>query len=353
MKMNKLIAVCLITAAAGVVIAGAGVHLGGKVYGISFGKNGIVVNSNKGAGDDQEYIKESRELEAFDKLDMEIDFADIQIEESDHFGIEYCVNESRPISLKAEGKNLVITQAKQGGGNFIFFSLGGITLSDSAQNEYVTLYVPKGEKYQELSIANEFGDILLPDIQADKLTVKSSFGDIKTGMLEAVITDITMESGDFKAEGIKGDSLKLVNSFGKVSIENAGLTGPLTAKVESGDVELERIEAGSLDVSASFGKVSGDTISAEKMVFVLGSGDCIIGEVSGTDVTVQNNFGDIDLGLREGIEAYSTEAETEFGSIDVNKEDMGSKYKDKNSSSGRSLILNCESGDIKLYDTAR
>lgn len=314
MKMNKLVTVCLIVAALGILIGGIGYACGGRVYGLSLGGQGIIVNSNHGApeGEDMQYIEENKELEAFQNLNLDASFTNVQIRESDHFGIEYHVRGNRPVTTEIDGDTMTITQGRSNGAHssFTLLSMGEVSFKDFGE-EYIIVYVPKGQELGDVSIEIESGDISIDAIQATQLTIK--------------------------------------DSFGNVELNEANVTNGII-KIESGDVKFETMEAGEMQIENSFGGIDGGQMTVGTLKLELESGDCEIADLSAENAEVNAAFGSIEFGLRESVEAYSADIDMEFGSVDVNGEDMGTKYKNTSSEGEHELVIQCESGDVSLYD---
>ncbi len=316
MKLNKFVTVCLIVAAAGILIGGIGFLCGGRVYGVSLNKGGIIVNSNHsvdGSGK-IEYVDVDKEVDAFSNLDMDISFADAKLVESDHFGIKYHLKRDCTVIDEINGDTFSVEQKQPRGinNNYSFFSFGmSSSTGMNNEQEYIIVYVPEGTKFGKVSIKNEMGDITLDALQTDDLIIADEFGTVET-------KDIQAKTADFD--------------------------------IDSGDVAIKSIVAENLDIKNRFGNIEGKKVTAESMECELDSGDCNIEDLSGNKVKITSRFGSIDLGLRETVEAYSITAEAKFGEIQVNDEDMGNKYNNSASESGNSLTLNNESGDIDLYD---
>ncbi|MDO5575171.1 MAG: DUF4097 family beta strand repeat-containing protein [bacterium] len=387
MKLNKFVMVCLIVAATGAVIGGIGFLLGGRVYGLSLGGKGVVVSSNGGnIGSDIEYVKENKNLEAFKSLDLDVAFSDIQIKEADHFGIEYCVRKDCPVTEELQGDTMVIKQNRPKG-MIASFSVSGISYGNLAK-EYITISVPKGEKFSTIKLHNESGDITLGDLVADELTIEDAFGSIEAqklaagttdfilesgdvtvdemqtahmtikdsfgkaaiGKLETTDADFKFESGDIKIDEIKAEQLTVKNTFGQVLLGDADVANKVSINVESGDIEFDQLTSDDVELYTTFGYVDGKKATVGNILMDLESGDCSIDDILADTVDVKDKFGAVKLGLREGAETYSIDAKTTFGSVTVNGEDMGEKYRDKSSDSKKQLVLNCESGDIELSD---
>ncbi len=356
MKMNKFVTVCLIAAAAGLVIGGIGLLCGGRVYGLSFGRNGVAVNSNHNGSVSQEYqyIRENKDLEAFRSLEVDIDFADIEIRESDHFGIEYCIRENCDLIQKMQGDTMTITQKKPiGTSEFNFFSVGSVTIKGLSENEHVKIYVPKGENFDTISIKNDSGDITLDDLIAEKLTIQDSFGNITAKKLNVKEAGIQVESGDITINEVEAEQFTVEDSFGMVNVRNAVVVERIVASVESGDIEFENMDANDIQLDTSFGNIEGGTLTADTLALEVESGDCEIKDLSGGTAEVNLQFGNVDMGLRETVDAYSVKVNSEFGAIEVNGEDMGTKYKNIAQDGKYNMKLSVESGDIRLYDAGK
>lgn len=309
MKRNKLVSVCLIAIAAGFVIAGAGFLFGGRVYGLSLGRRGVIVNSNQNIKS-MNYIEEEKELESFRNLDVELGFADFEIQKSDHFGIKYRLQEDRLVTSTSDGDTLVLKQ-KDSGFNVTLFSMGSAGM-DSDGNEYVVIYVPE-EALGTISISNDAGNISIDTITAENLLVNDSFGNLEIGTADVEKCDFDLDSGDINIENLNGNTCTIQTSFGSTKIEKAVLKGRLECDADSGDLTIGSLSADSVDAASKFGS--------------------------------------IELGLKETVDAYAIDADTDFGTIEVNGTEMGSTCQTSSAAgSERRLILSADSGDISLRD---
>ncbi len=382
---NKLVLTCLIVAIIGIALAGIGTLFGGRVYGFNVGK-GVHVNSNLNLGSEYKYIEENKELEAFKNLDMNMNFVDVRVEEADSFSIEYRVREDRAIETRVDGDTLVISQ-KNPHGNITLLSFGNVNVQNTSESEYLILNIPEGEKFGSFSITNDCGDIDLPSLQADTLTINDSFGNLDVDTLQAAETDLSLESGDINVKRVQTDSLlikdsfgnvsigssdaanstisiesgdvkldemkgkeaEIITSFGKVAVGDAAISDRITCKVESGDIEFETLETKEATFKSSFGKVTGNCLNAESVFVEIESGNFIVDDLTASTVDGSTSFGGMELGLRESVDDYSINAQTEFGEVKVNGEEQGEHYNAKQAS-GHTLSLKTESGDIVLFD---
>lgn len=313
MKKNKFVSVSFIVLAIGILFIGIGVCLGGRVYGFALGSSGLIVNSNLPAGTGTaNYIEENMELEPFESLEINTDSLEVHVQESDFYGIEYCVLGNRKLEMKLVENKLVIEQKKPTDATFIF-SFGSINFNPiSSDYEYLILYVPKGTQFESIEIKNRLGDISIDQLHAAHFSLNGNFSNVSINNLNTADGYIDMKSGNIKIGMLTGESFKIENNFGDIIVDK---------------MACENIE---IDVEC---------------------GDCQIQNMSGENVSVSTQFSNIELGLCEGVDSYNINATTQLGDIFVNDDEIGTSFKNVLDSINRNLIINCKSGDLSLYDT--
>ncbi len=381
MKKNRFIIICLVIAAIGIGIASIGFLLGGRVYGFSLGKNGVMVNEGI---DNTKYIHEKKDLESFKSLDLKAGFADVTIVESDYFGIEYNVRQDCPITETRSGDKLIIEQKHQQGS----ITLLSFATIHSAKNpgSYINIYVPAGTEFEsvvfnvesgdikfgtlkaeQIDLNDSFGDVdvdqiegkttnvvmesgslFVTEINTDSFTCENHFGDIEIGTLNAKKNEITLKSGNVTMDKVNGQDMTMNDSFGDVKISDMTLTGKYISDMDSGMTELGKVIANSMDIIASFGDVKGDDITTDNLNFKIDSGDCTVKCLSGKNIKIDDAFGSVELGMKDDADSYYTKAETKFGTVSVNEEEMGTKYVNKAASTEKVLEVFCDSGDVSI-----
>lgn len=346
---NKGLMICLIVLAVGVLFSGVGLAMGGVVYGISFGRNGLVVHSNVSPATDadgQKVLHESKEVDAFENLNMNISYADIVIVESDHYGVEYQTQNSLPVTIQSEGNTLKVTQGK-GFQGLTFFSIG--TAGRWGQKaDYVTVYVPKDTKLDSVIIEEDSGDIDISDIQAEKVTLDNDYGDVKATNLAGKEVYFDMESGDLTIKNAEGDSCKIYSSYGSVSIDESNFQNELVYDMDSGDMRLDTVTAKLIHGDSSYGDFDAKSLTIEEAKLAASSGDMDFKDLSCKKTTIKSAYGSVKIELREEVSGYNTDLETDYGDIEVDGSKEGDKYKRADSNLQNELIIRCDSGDIKV-----
>jgi DUF4097 and DUF4098 domain-containing protein YvlB len=123
--------------------------------------------------------------------------------------------------------------------------------------------------------------------------------------------DITVERAAGKAE--------IVTGTGAVRI--GGVDGTAAVKNSNGDTWVGEI-SGAARVSAANGSISVDRVH-EGIVAKTAKGDVRIGEVAQGAVVAQTAFGQIDVGVLDGVAAW-LDLETKFGNVHNDLDDAES-----------------------------
>lgn len=352
MKKNKLVSICFIVMAIGILLIGIGACLGGRVYGFALGDSGLIVNSNlPGEAGNEGFIEEKRELEPYDSLEMAVDFLEVRVQEADFYGIEYHVRKERGLEIHTDGNKLILNQTHPVNVH-LFFSVGRITPDNNLHvNEYLILYVPRGTQFESIEVNNNSGDITLNQMHANHFSLIGEFGDVTIDELDTADGFIDVQSGDIMIGMLKGESCKIKNEFGNVALDNIALADNFVCNVENGDIMIEDMLAKNSQISTTFGHFIVGKMTCDEFEIEVKSGDCQIQDMSGKNVSISTEFGDVNLGLCEDVEAYNINATTAFGDILVNDDEMGTIYKNGANNKNRILTISCESGNLSLYDT--
>lgn len=389
---NKFVIVCAGMIGVGVLLSGAGYLMGGRVWGIGFGTAGIRVNSPNLMHEGENvitYVEETENLEEFDSMDIAMEYGNVAIIPSDHYGIEYCVDSRYDFTPEVVNGCLTAkeTDIERHYDEWVFWGIGssGVLLG-SQKDEYIKVYVPKEAEFTSVKVYTDYGEVECSGIKADNLELNTDFGDMSlsdmqgteaallagSGKLEltgfagetlvirnefgdvdmenvesAKSVNVTMESGRLKAEIMQTGALTVVQEFGDVILENVTVSGESNIKSESGGVTLEKYETDSLIVNCDFGDVDGKEVAATTGNLTLESGACEIDWTKIERLTVESEFGDVKLTLPELTEDYNLELETDFGDVRVDRADEGAHYHASVAGTD-SVAVHCESGSIRI-----
>ncbi|MCL2671609.1 MAG: DUF4097 domain-containing protein [Clostridiales bacterium] len=315
-------------------------------------------------------------LDAFQSIDIDAEFADIEFIEADAYGIDIRYFDS-DVTWSAEDGNLKI--------NFRAQKRYHINLSFSNTNSYIKVYLPANAQLGKVSVQADSGDIKLGSFQAEDVRIQNSFGEMRIYSITCSALQINLNSGDFSGknltvageldykikfgassfETVKAKSLRIDSNSGDLAVDgciadmidvknNFGVSKyeTVTAKTlaidsNSGDISINACRLESLSINQKFGEITATNLVSSKTKIDANSADIrLSGDFSGrTDIT--NAFGSVKFTTSLAKEAYTYDLYTEFGDVTVD----GSKGRNSvhgGNSTEHFLYITNTSGDIRV-----
>lgn len=357
-KNKKFLMICAILAGMGFALAGAGIAMGGIVHGFQINAEGIRVyapqlekNSKNGKTRTFESAEES--LEAFDCIEIDAEYADIRVEQSDSSAYTLAYNLSNDERLQKEVKDgkLILKQKeepsyKNGFINMSWFFIGDFM--DDGEKEYVTVGLPQDAVLKEVQLDTESGDIVCDNIQADSLQIKAEYGDVSLSDAKAQKMEMSLESGKLQMEQVQGDLCSIQAEYGNVYLDQVFVSGDMTLQIESGNLRLQDTYMQQLYLKSEYGNVDGQRAEFAGIRMELDSGDCQMQNVLFDNCTIRSVYGDVEMELKKDLTDYAYELETEYGTVKVDGHKMGESYVSIGKESDDLIDIRCESGDIRI-----
>lgn len=314
MKNRKIwITASLICVISGILILGAGRLLGGRP-GFYIDASGI--HSSYEAAHGRAVQEKGRELEPFERMEIDVDYADIEISLSDRFAVEYYL-EGRQKEPVCQVKNGTFTFKEDA--HVFLMSFGFFTDTISTEGHepkyYVKIKIPEDAKLSGAVLHTESGDITADFLKAGRLEIDNEYGDISLNGFEGEKLEIEMESGNLEIGTLKAESSEIDNEYGELMVS---------------------------DIKGSRLKASQD------------SGNCYLGSAAVSDLEIENEYGSVEVAAAGGVEAYDLDLYTEYGSVRAgNKNIVQDDYSDEvhyiAKGDGRKKIkIHCESGNIEV-----
>lgn len=356
MKNNKKFLIgCAILTIAGIVLSVAGTAMGGIVYNVRLGADGLHVTAPALQDNLKEktgYYEKKETLDAFQSVEIALEYADVRVEESetDEYQINYSLPKAQEIEYGVSNGKLVLKSKQKGMfafGDISFFSIG-YEPEQMRNTPQAIISVPKGARLTDVNVETESGNVDCQDIQADHLTLMTDYGDIKLRNVQFDKTQIGLESGSLYMEQVQGTSGKLTNEYGNIAITNAIFKEDMDVKLESGDVSYQNVSMRDLILESSYGKVAGEQIKLRGVQAKLESCSCTWKEIKLDQCEIEAEYGDVDLVLTNPLSEYEYDLKTEYGDITIGDEKMGEKYRSIEHDKSGNIIIRCESGDIDV-----
>ncbi len=309
--------VCIIL---GMIVLATGRAMGG-VPGFYINNSGIHYAGEAVSASSVDPVRDSRELKPFDRMEIAIDYADVEVVASDRFAIDYYVSDE-PVCEVRNGK-LIFKEAdrKPGSFQFTFFNIGffsenlGVAVDETRY--YVRIELPADKKLTEASIDIDSGFLDISALQADTLNIVNEYGDVSLDQYDGKKLDLYIDSGSLFIGSLNAAQAKLENEYGDVEISKA---------------------------------------SGERLTINMDSCNCQIGQMDYSDVTITDEYGDVSLGLPGKITDYGMDLYTEYGDIRIENERLGYGSDDELTyriagNGQKKISVSCDTGNIEVYST--
>ncbi len=347
---GRFLAVCAALAAAGLILTIAGIAMGGLVTGIQLNGDGFHVSAPLLYKKSSPYIEKEEELEPFDSIEANVDYADIQIVYSGEiYAASYFIENGTEFQCTVEDGKLTVGQ-KRSPTLFTWFSFGNTNIS-SAKNYYITIYVPLDTKLKTVDIQTSSGNLECSGLQAEVLHAASDYGDVRLDSVQAQELEADVESGSLTLAQVDSSTCSIQNSYGNVTLEDVSINKNAAFTLESGDMQLQNVFVNNFALNSSYGNVTGETVQFQNVTAVMESGDCDIEDASLLGHwDMKASYGDVKLKLASLLADYNYFLKTEYGEISMNGEDVGDTFHTllQDTDKKKSIEIDSESGNIEI-----
>ena len=318
LKKTLLISTGLL--AAGGICIGIGIAMGGSPV-FYLDNEGIHLKETTACPEMVQDYAGQKQLAAFEKIEVDLKYGEFSLEEGDSYSVEYLLAGDReePVCQVENGKLIVKERDswKTQEGNRWYFRLWGEEGERRQDAPYVKITVPKGARLKEISIDAPWDIDLAANLSAEKLSVKTSYGEIKMEDWNGIDLSIYDEDGDIKTGNLTGNKVEITGLYGDLNI----------GCIESTQASLEA-ENGSVTVFAG---------------------------TQGT-LDVKNSYGDTNIYEMQKADAYGYDLRTEYGEIHFSGYEMmenenGDAAEYRKQAPGSAVIrVSAENGDIKIRE---
>lgn len=337
MKSKKIIGLGAVLCAAGVILTGAGLAMGGKL-GIYMDRNGIHSMSEAVEEEKEPYVMKKTKLEELHDLSLKTDFAEICLIPSDDFYLEYRVKgNSKEPTVKTENGKLVFEEnlysGNMGDAKVYFFSVNIPAFQgEKTMDYYVKLYYPEDTVFNTVELESEDENIEAGNLTADTLKIHNAYGDTEVRNLKGNQLDVTVNDGDFTADDIKAEKFSVTNAYGDVKLGDFnGGSGEIT--LNDGKFKINTLEAKKLTLRNSYGDIEAAEISGGSGEITLNDGDFEADAVNLETLELENAYGAVKIGTLGGTEGVITLKDGSFTADAI---------------SMKKVELSDDSGDIRI-----
>lgn len=298
MKSKTILKASLIAIVIGCVFTGVGYAINGE---ISFDKTNKKEHTRT---KNIKMVNESKELEAFENIDMQVEINNVEIIPSDKYKIELRYNEDYgKINYKIEKNTLTINQENRKR-NF------GYDLGFNENNKfYMKIYVPKNVEFDKVDIVSNVANIKLEELYINKLNLSCDVGNTEINKCKINESNLSTDTGTMELKEIEASKIEAYGNLGNISIHDSTILDSLKADNDLGNIEVS-------------GKIYGE-------IYI------------GTDL------GNIELDINEDKSKYNYSVNCDLGGVEIDGK-IQSKDLEVDNNSKNNINLGCNSGNIEL-----
>lgn len=181
------------------------------------------------------YIDVNTALEAFDRIDVEVDMMDVEIRTGKEYKIELHYNSACKMDYAVNNKVLKCIQKNN-------------EQLKNSKNK-MTIYVPEGTTVNDIVINSGMGRNRLTNIAATDVTVSSGMGDMDA--IDVKLGEIKAElgMGNIDIEGSIAGNIDLDDGMGNMKLDLTGKRTDYNYDLDSGlgKIEVDGVKAGNIE----------------------------------------------------------------------------------------------------------
>lgn len=299
---------------------------------------------------------EKTKLEEFSEISIALSYCNLSILPSDGYYLEYRMDGTceKPQYDVSEGRFRFqegATQVKYRSGIHLFFN--PTVFSYNHEPYYVTLYVPKEQYFNRLTLSDESGNIEISDMPAEHAEITVSYGNLEMDSFSGKKLSLQAESGNIDLGTVSCDTLDISDEYGNISADSFQITKQADITLSSGNLELSVLNSKQFTLSNMYGNCTIDEITANDSNISMESGSLALRQASLGNTEIRNSYGDITLSLANDVSDYNYDLNAEYGTIrldgkKIESNEDGEVSYQKNNGKKADIRITCESGNIEI-----
>lgn len=362
LKYGVIASLCFM--AAGLVFLGIGLLSGGTIsYVLDLEEHKVITRDSEEA----KYVEKTLDVDAFSKLQLNANTADVKIQRGEKYQVSYCMQEADAPSVEVKDQKLMINGKDYGSFrmNIRFEFFQWELPFDESKKDSIIVTIPENAEISEAGIKVEAGEIQLENVKFETADIHADYGDIEISDFISNHAEISENSGDITLKNVQMKESNITNEYGKITVEKgSGEKAVLT--LNSGNCSINDMELDDLQVSNEYGDIEIANSTADTSKIDSDSGAIRIENCKGEKTELEAEYGDVaivksalehiqatcdsgtvDIDLLGKISEYDLNLAADCGEININGEENSGKYKNV-SNREKSIDVKNEYGDIRV-----
>lgn len=194
-----------------------------------FGNGGMRIFSSQGD------ISESMELDSFDKINIDVNVCEVNMQYGDKYEVSY------EISGPGAQSHIPVIEVKNGELTITKKAHKRVGISKSLINCRLSVTIPQSANMSDITVNTEVGDFKIKDIACDNFTIDSDVGDVEINNVSANVISINTDVGDLDIKNSTFNTIDIKSNVGDVEVDNT-VCELIKGDCNVGDVRLNNVK---------------------------------------------------------------------------------------------------------------
>lgn len=319
----------------GLIFIVLGKLMGGKSIIVKNGLEHIAYDNNVNR------VIEDSDLQEFKNIAIDANLDKIEIIKSNSNRIELNYKEKAGIiDYKIDNDTLIVTQSSN---KTIGFD---INISSNKEQDILKIYVNNSLDINKATINQDYGDIVIKDINYNTLEINSNYGNVNLNNINSDNIVINTEDGNVNLNNIQViDTLKINNKYGNIDLLKSNAEN-LIVYLEDGNVDISKISTNYSELKNKYGNIYAVDFTSKGLLVNCDDGDIDLRGNFFGNTDINNKYGNVNIISYQDEKFYNYSIVNKYGNINVNNEIFNSQVL-KNNNGDNNLNITCEDGNIK------
>lgn len=170
---------------------------------------------------------EGEKLEAFEKMDFDVELLGITIQEGEDYTISYTTQERLIPEYRVENGTLYVKQKDTIGMNFNY-----------SGRMRVIVTVPQGVCLEDIKAESDVGDVNIEEVDTKNFTCEADVGDINAKHTCLGVTNITADVGDIDIQDAVLENANIYADVGDIDMRSVTLKDT-EVRAEIGNIKID------------------------------------------------------------------------------------------------------------------
>ncbi|MDL2310576.1 DUF4097 domain-containing protein [Peptostreptococcaceae bacterium OttesenSCG-928-C18] len=252
---------------------------------VLFNNNGANVNSYIGKGGNTITQSEIKELDSFNRLNINLNYANLNIKKSEDekFKLEVIYkNDNSKIKYEIKNNTLSVED------------IYNHKVKHNNRNE-ITIYLPTNVELEHFNSYCDLGETKIDSLNAKNIKIENNMGSIKITNSKFTNSEIDLDIGEFIGENIIFTNINLESNMGSVTIDGQ-ILGQNELSMDMGALNLklnQSKEDTKLVAESDLGAITIDGVTSSGI-----SSEQIINPSGTNSIELEANMGSIDISFK-------------------------------------------------------